>query len=145
MILKKEDDIKEQFNRIRIFFQKETIDEAFKVLNIPKSTYSNYYNREKLPSKLISQLRDEHYMNPEWLKTGKGTMRVSPTPSELFQAKHTEEPQNRYGTSECMMVCDAIKRRDAKYTEELVAKVLMYINSLDIPLANSEDNLEKKE
>lgn len=139
------ENIRDQLNRIRIYFKKESIDEAFVFLKIPKSTYSNYYNRDKLPSKLVSQLRDEHFMNPVWLKTGKGAKQVIPTPSELFQANHAEEPQNRYGTSECMMVCDAIKRRDPKYTEELVAKVLMYINSLDIPLANNVDVPEKKE
>ena len=140
-----ENDIREQLNRIRMYFKKESIDQAFQFLKIPKSTYSNYYNRDKLPTKLVSQLRDEHFMNPDWLINGKGARQIVPTPSELFQANHVEEPQNRYGTSECMIICDSIKRRDPKYTEELVAKVLMYINSLNIPLASKEDDSEKKE
>jgi len=141
----KENNISEQLNRIRIFFKKDTIDEAFKVLGIPKTTYSNYYNRAKLPSKLVLRLRDEHFINPEWIKSGKGTALLVPSPSDLMKSNHVEEPLNRYSSSECMMICDAIKRRDSKYTEELVAKVLMYINSLDIPLANREDEKEKKE
>jgi len=143
--MQKEDKVSEQLNRIRIFFKKETIDDAFKVLGIPKSTYSNYYNRVKLPSKLVSQLRDEHFMNPEWLKYGKGTSLIIPTPTKLMQTNHSEEPLSRYGSSECMMICDAIKRRDPNYQEELVAKLLMFINSLDIPLASREDEQEKKE
>jgi len=143
--MQKEDKVSEQLNRIRIFFKKETIDDAFKALGIPKSTYSNYYNRAKLPSKLVSQLRDEHFMNPEWLKYGKGTSLLIPSPTKLMQANHIKEPISRYGSSECMMICDAIKRRDPNYQEELVAKVLMFINSLDIPLASREDEQEKKE
>ena len=136
--MKKEDKASEQLNRIRIFFKKDSIDQAFKVLGISKSTYANYYNREKLPDKLVSQLRDEYFMNPEWLKYGKGT-------SKLMQVNHIKESISRYGSSECMMICDAIKRRDTNYQEELVAKVLMFINSLDIPLGSREDELEKKE
>lgn len=135
----KENKISEQLNRIRIFFQKDSIEQAFKELGINKSTYSNYYNRTKLPDKLILRLRDEHFLNPEWLKTGKGTQLIVPSPSEIMKANHLKEPSSRYGTSECMMVCDAIKRRDKKYTEEIVAKILIYINSLDIPLANIKD------
>lgn len=142
---KKEDKISEQLNRIRFFFQKDSINQAFDMLGIPKTTYTNYYNKEKLPTKLVSMLRDEHFMNPEWLKTGKGTQQIIPSPSELMKANHIKEPQSRYGSSECMVICDAIKRRDPKHTEELVAKVLTYISSLDIPLANSEDDDEKKE
>ena len=139
-----EDKVREQLNRIRIFFKKDSIDQAFKELGILKSTYANYYNKTKLPSKLVSLLRDEHFMNPEWLKTGKGPSPIIPSPSEMMKANYAAEPHNRYGSSECMMICDAIKRRHSEYTEELVAKVLMYINSLDIPLEGREDNSEKK-
>lgn len=139
------DKISEQLNRIRIFFKKDSIHEAFEMLNIPKTTYTNYYNKTKLPSKLVSMLRDEHFMNPEWLKTGKGALQIIPSPSELMRANHIKEPQSRYGSSECMVICDAIKRRDSSYTEEIVAKVLTFINSLDIPLANKEDDVQKIE
>jgi len=139
-----EDKVREQLNRIRIFFKKDSIDQAFKELGIPKSTYANYYNKTKLPSKLVSLLRDEHFMNPEWLKTGKGTSLIIPSPSEIMKANHIAEPHNRYGSSECMMICDSIKRRHPDHTEQLVAKVLMYINSLDIPLASREDDSQKK-
>lgn len=140
-----EDKVSEQLNRIRIYFDKESIDQAFKLLDIPKTTYTNYYNKTKLPSKLVSMLRDVHYMNPEWLKTGKGSKQIIPTPSEIMKANQIKEPQSRYGTSECMVICDAIKRRDPAYTEEIVAQVLTFINSLNIPLANKRDNAEKKE
>ena len=47
--MQKEDKASEQLNRIRIFFKKDSIDQAFKDLGIPKSTYANYYNRAKTP------------------------------------------------------------------------------------------------
>ncbi|SFV71393.1 hypothetical protein MNB_SV-13-1037 [hydrothermal vent metagenome] len=90
-------------------------------------------------------LRDEHFVNPDWLLYGKGTKLLMPTPKEMFKVNEANKSNSHYASSECMMICDAIKRRDPNRKEELVAKILMYINSLDIPLADTKDMTQKKE
>ena len=125
------DNVKIQIERLKSFFKVDSVDKVFKKLDIKLSTYTNYYNRGRLPKKLINKLNIEYQLNPEWLYYGKGSMLITPSHSKLCTTEKREDP---YKSSSCMIICDAIHRREPKEREMLVAKLLEFINSLNLPL-----------
>ena len=140
------DDVKIQIERLKSFFKVDSVDKVFKKFDIKLSTYTNYYNRGKLPNKLIKRLNVEYHLNDEWLLFGRGA-RITIPPAPRSYSNVEDLVKNPYKSSSCMIICEAIQRRSENQREILVAKILQYINQLNLPLVEEEKDkvVQKKD
>jgi hypothetical protein len=138
-------DVAKQMQRLVHFFGAEDVKSMFAKLDIKLSTYSNYYSRGKLPTRLINRLQSEFQINPAWLNYGEGASVLIPKLTKYGKIFDViEAPQDQYHAPLCAVVCDAISKREDQ--ELVVSEVLKFINSLNVPLKKkTEDKSEKKE